>query len=128
VRFQFFCYEPKGLMNESMSTNSSEPAFDLSEIVELYKQDARRMIADMYSAMSRWDELGRGGPARAELRRLSHQLRGSGRTYGFRNVTRYSKAIEHIVVKLERNRLQADEAVRASIQNKIDRLAAAFGV
>jgi len=105
----------------------SEPTLDLSEIIDLYKEDARRMIAAMQNAHSRWEDIQRGGAARQELRRLSHQLRGSGRTYGFRNVTQFSKAIESIMQKLEKNTLTADDRVRESIQKMIDRLNAVFG-
>src|SRR5256885_265633 len=97
-----------------------EPALDMSEIIGLYKEDARRMVSDMRSALQRWDEVKIGGPARNDLRRLSHQLRGSGRTYGFRNVTRISKAMEQIVQKLEKQILEADERVKKAMAGKID--------
>ena len=103
-----------------------EPALDLSEIMDLYKEDARRMAALMQSAVSRWEEVRQAGPARQELRRLSHQMRGSGRTYGFRQVTRICKAIENIVQKLEKNKLPADDRARESLGRKIDRLVAVF--
>src|SRR5690348_8004231 len=103
--------------------NAPEPLLDLSEIVDLYKDDARRMVQDMRNAIQHWDEFRGGGTPRSELRRLSHQLRGSGRTYGFRNVTRISKAMEQIVVKLDRKQLAADDRVKKSLIGKIDRLA-----
>ena len=103
-----------------------EPALDLSEIIGLYKEDAKRMVEQMQSALSRWEEVQQGGPARQELRRLSHQMRGSGRTYGFREVTRFCRAMENIVQKLEKNRLPADDRVREALRRKIDRLAAVF--
>ncbi len=104
----------------------TEPILDLSEIVDLYKEDARRMIDKMQQALARWEEVQHAGPARQELRRLSHQLRGSGRTYGFRSVTRFCKAIENIMLKLEKARLTADERVHASIRQKLDSLVSAF--
>ncbi|HVO32641.1 MAG TPA: Hpt domain-containing protein, partial [Elusimicrobiota bacterium] len=67
-----------------------------------------------------------GGPARQELRRLSHQLRGSGRTYGFRRVTAISKAVEQIIQKLEKRTLTADERVKESVSAKIEMLASVF--
>jgi len=103
-----------------------EPALDLSEIMDLYKEDAKRMIGQMRFALSRWSEVQQGGPARQELRKLSHQMRGSGRTYGFRQATRICKAMENIVVKLENNRLSANDRVQKSLQAKIDRLAVVF--
>ena len=103
-----------------------EPALDMSEIIGLYKEDAKRMINDMRSAAQRWDEVCQGGAARSDLRRLSHQLRGSGRTYGFRNVTRISKAMEQIVQKLEKQTLAADDRVKKSVSCMIERLAAIF--
>ena len=99
-----------------------EPALDLSEIIDLYKEDVKRMVGLMRSAMGRWDELVKGGAPHQELRRLSHQLRGSGRTYGFHNVTRISKALEHIVQKLEKKTLAGDERVKQSLAKKIERL------
>jgi chemotaxis protein histidine kinase CheA len=103
-----------------------EPALDLSEIMDLYKEDARRMAGQMLAAWSRWEEVQAGGSARQELRRLSHQLRGSGRTYGFRQVTRLCKAIENMVQKLEKNKLAPDERLRESIRKKVERLMAVF--
>lgn len=86
------------------------------------------MITKMREAVARWDEVVQGGNARQELRRLSHQLRGSGRTYGFRNVTRFSKAMESIVQKVEKNKVPADDRARQSLKAKIDRLAAEFSI
>jgi chemotaxis protein histidine kinase CheA len=103
-----------------------EPLLDLSEIIDLYKEDARKMIEKMLAALKRWDEVKQGGAARAELRRLSHQLRGSGRTYGFRSVTRSCKAIENIVFRLEKNKLAPNERVQESIRKKLESLVAAF--
>ncbi len=104
----------------------SEPALDMSEIIGLYKDDARRMIDEMRSALGRWGEVASGGPAQHDLRRLSHQLRGSGRTYGYRNVTCISKAVEQIVQKLEKQAFPADERVQRSIAAKIEKLAGIF--
>jgi chemotaxis protein histidine kinase CheA len=103
-----------------------EPILDLSEIMGLYKEDALRTVARMQDAFSRWSEVQQGGPARADLRRMSHQLRGSGRTYGFRHVTRICKAIENITIKMEKNALIADSRVQASIQTKLALLGTAF--
>src|ERR1041384_1915118 len=97
----------------------SEPALDLSEIIDLYIEDAKRMVSLMQGALARWEEFQRGGAARQELRRLSHQLMGSGRTHGFRNVTRIGKAIEGIVQKVEKDKLPADATVRESLREKI---------
>jgi chemotaxis protein histidine kinase CheA len=99
---------------------------DMSEIVDLYKEDARRMVADMRDALTRWKEVGVGGPAGQVLRRFSHQLRGSGRTYGFRSVSRISKAVEHIMIKIETRGLPADERTRNSIGAKVEKLATIF--
>jgi chemotaxis protein histidine kinase CheA len=104
----------------------SEPILDMSEIVDLYKEDARRMIITMRSAVGRWDEVTHGGTARQELRRISHQLRGSGRTYGFRNVTRIGKAVEQIMQKLEKQAVPPDQRTQRSITDKIERLAVIF--
>lgn|GEM_PF-1858030 len=104
----------------------TEPAFDMSEIIALYKEDARRAIAEMQASINNWTEIVNAGQARQNLRKLSHQLRGSGRTYGFHAVSRISKAMENIMMKLEKNTLPAGERVRGSIQKKIDRLAQAF--
>jgi chemotaxis protein histidine kinase CheA len=106
--------------------SSPEPVLDMTEIVGLYKEDARRMVGELRSALGRWDEVVHGGAALSDLRRLSHQLRGSGRTYGFRSVTRVSKAIERIVQKLERQAVAADDRVRHAVARKIDRLDAIF--
>ena len=103
-----------------------EPALDLSEIVDLYKEDARRMVRAMRAAMQRWDEVAAGGPACLELRKYSHQLRGSGRTYGFRDVTRVAKAMEHLTEGLQKHALPADDRMRESILAKIDRLGSIF--
>lgn len=104
----------------------AEPILDLSEIVGLYKEDALKTVGKMHDAFARWEEVQRGGPARAELRKMSHQLRGSGRTYGFRHVTRFCKALENITIKLEKNELAADDRVRAAIQKKLTLLDSAF--
>ena len=96
----------------------------MSEIIDLYKEDARRMAGQMRSALARWEDVQEGGPSRQELRKLSHQLRGSGRTYGFRDVTSLCKAIENIVQKLERGKLSADDRMRGSLARKVDRLTA----
>lgn len=106
----------------------AEPALDLSEIVDLYKEDARRMVKQMRDSLAHWDDVVAGGVARKDLRRLSHQLRGSGRTYGFRNVSRIGKALERIIQSLEKNALQADDRTRASVQKKINQLAGVFEV
>jgi len=105
---------------------SNEPALDMSEIVDLYKEDARRMVEDMHKALTRWAEVATGGAPRQELRRLSHQLRGSGRTYGFRSVTRIGKAMEQIMQKLEKQALPADERTRKAVAVKVERLAQIF--
>lgn len=107
-------------------SGAPEPMVDMSEIVGLYKEDARRMIRDMASALGRWDEVCIGGPARNDLRRLSHQLRGSGRTYGFHSATRVSKAMEKVIQKLEKQTLQADDRVHAAIGRMIQRLGDVF--
>jgi chemotaxis protein histidine kinase CheA len=104
----------------------SEPALDLSEIIGLYKQDARHSVDQMRAAAQRWDEVGRCGPACLELRKLAHQLRGSGRTYGFRRVTRIGKAIEHVMIKLQGQRLKADDRLRKFLSDAIERLADDF--
>ncbi len=84
------------------------------------------MIERMQEALIRWEEVQHAGPAREELKRLSHQLRGSGRTYGFRSVTRFCKAIENIMLKLDKAKLAPDERVRASIRKKLDGLVSMF--
>lgn len=104
----------------------TEPAFDMSSIIALYKEDARQSVKTMAEAWDRWMEVSEGGQARQSLRKLSHQLRGSGKTYGFSFVTRASKAIENIMIKLDKKTLVADEKVRLSVKKKLDRLAAAF--
>jgi chemotaxis protein histidine kinase CheA len=104
----------------------AEPSLDLSEIMDLYKEDARIMIGKMRAAHRCWEDYQKGGPARTDIRRLAHQLRGSGRTYGFRQVSRYSKAIENITIKIDKAHLAADDRARESIAKKIDLLDAAF--
>jgi chemotaxis protein histidine kinase CheA len=103
-----------------------EPALDLTEIIELYREDAKIMVGKMEAALSRWPEVQQGGEARQILRRISHQLRGSGRTYGFRDVTRIGKAIENIMLKLEKATVPANDRARDAIRQKISRIAAAF--
>ncbi len=103
-----------------------EPVLDMSEIMELYKEDARVMVVRMQAALKNWPEVQAAGTARQDLRRISHQLRGSGRTYGFRNVTRISKAIEKIMIRMEAQKLSADDVVRASLQKKVQMLESAF--
>jgi chemotaxis protein histidine kinase CheA len=78
--------------------------------------------------LTRWEEVRQGGAARQELRRLSHQLRGSGRTYGFKEVTRVCKAMENIVLKIEKKQLEPDARAQESLRRKIDRLVAVFAV
>ncbi len=104
----------------------AEPALDLSEIIDLYKEDAKRMVEKMRGALLQWDDIKLGGAPRQELRKLSHQLRGSGRTYGFCQVTRVSKAIENIMLKLETSKVPADERARKTLFKKIERLASLF--
>ena len=104
----------------------AEPVLDMSEIVGLYKEDARAMVVRMQKALAAWPEVQAGGDARKELRRLSHQLRGSGRTYGFRNVTRISKAIEKIIIQLESQRLAAEDRVLQSLSRKVSILEGVF--
>jgi chemotaxis protein histidine kinase CheA len=104
----------------------SEPVLDLSEIVGMYKEDARRSVERMRESVRRWAEVGEGGPAGLEIRKLAHQLRGSGRTYGFRNVTRIGKALEHLMIKLEAKRIPADERLQKIITSNIERLAGIF--
>jgi chemotaxis protein histidine kinase CheA len=104
----------------------SEPVMDLSEIVGLYKEDARKSIASMRKAAEHWDEVLAMGPASQELRKLAHQLRGSGRTYGFREVTRLGKAMEQLMIKLQSKRIQGSDRLRALICTYIDRLAKVF--
>jgi chemotaxis protein histidine kinase CheA len=107
-------------------SGSPEPLLDLSEILDLYKEDARRMVEKMRAAVERWSEVASGGSAQYDLRKLSHQLRGSGRTYGFRDVSRISRAIESIMQKIEKRALPADRRVSQSVKMKIERLAAIF--
>jgi chemotaxis protein histidine kinase CheA len=104
----------------------SEPALDLSEIIDLYKEDARRSIEQMRAAATQWAEVAQGGAACQQLRKLAHQLRGSGRTYGFRNVTRIGKAMEHLMIKLQTKRIPADERLREILVKYIQRLAVIF--
>ena len=103
-----------------------EPALDLSEIVDLYKEDARLMVDKMRQAVGRWAEVVDGGQARQELRKLSHQLRGSGRTYGFRQVTRFSKAIEGIMLRIEKGAVKADDRTKRAVVSMIERVASEF--
>ena len=104
----------------------TEPVLDLSEIVGLYKEDARRSIELMRAAAHSWDDVRQGGAARIQLRKLAHQLRGSGRTYGFRSVTRIGKALEHMMIKLQAKRVQPDERVQKCVTRLIERLAITF--
>jgi hypothetical protein len=41
-------------------------------------------------------------------------------------VTRLCKAMENIILKLEKNNLKADDRVRQALSRKIERLAAVF--
>jgi hypothetical protein len=43
-------------------------------------------------------------------------------------VTRFCRAMENIVQKLEKNALPADDRVREALRRKIDRLAAVFSI
>src|SRR5687768_6396327 len=104
----------------------SEPALDLSEIVGLYKEDARRSVDQMRAAIKRWNEVVAAGPACQELRKLSHQLRGSGRTYGFHNVTRIAKAMEHLMIKIQAKKLPTNERLNKVLTGYIERLAGIF--
>ena len=104
----------------------SEPVLDLSEIVGMYKEDARRSVEQMRTAIKRWEEVAQGGPACLELRKLAHQLRGSGRTYGFREVTRVGKAMEHLIMRLQAKHLPADERLRTVLTSHIERLGTIF--
>ena len=104
----------------------TEPVLDLSEIVGLYKEDARKSVEKMRAAAQRWDDVISGGPAGLELRKLAHQLRGSGRTYGFRNVTRLGKALEHLMVKLQSKRLASSDRLKKIVVDYIERLAVTF--
>ena len=106
----------------------AEPILDFSEIITLYKLDACQSVEKMKAALANWGEVTTGGPARSELRKLSHQMRGSGRTYGFKDVTRICKAMEKTIELLEKNRHDADETVRESLRCKIERLDAAFAM
>jgi chemotaxis protein histidine kinase CheA len=103
-----------------------EPAFDLSEIIALYKEDANRTIELMRKAVGHWAEVAMGGQAFQELRKWAHQLRGSGRTYGFRGVTRVSKAIEGIMIKMQKKTIPADDRTRLSVEKKLERLQTYF--
>jgi chemotaxis protein histidine kinase CheA len=107
-------------------SNSPEPVLDMSEIISLYKGDARKMVEEMRASLQRWDDLCAGGTARQTLRKISHQLRGSGRTYGFHSVSRVGKAIERVIQRLESRALQPDDRVRQSLANKVERLASIF--
>ena len=104
----------------------NEPVLDLTEIIGLYKEDARRSIQQMRAAVQRWEEVCGGGPASLELRKLAHQLRGSGRTYGFRNVTRIGKALEHLMIKLQAKRLPPSERLQKRVADYVERLAVIF--
>ena len=104
----------------------TDPVLDLSEIIGLYKEDARRSIAQMRTAAQNWKEVAALGPACLELRKLAHQLRGSGRTYGFRNVTRQGKALEHLMIKLQAKRFPADKRLQTLITVHIEKLATIF--
>ena len=85
------------------------------------------MVQKMRDALARWDEVIQGGAARQDLRRLSHQLRGSGRTYGFRSVTRIAKAMESIILKIDKQVVPADDRARESLRTKIERIGHVFG-
>ena len=104
----------------------TEPVLDLSEIVGMYKEDARRSVSQMRTAVENWDQIVTDGPARQEIRKLSHQLRGSGRTYGFRDVSRVAKAMEHAIILLQSNRVDADDRLRKCLTGWIERLADIF--
>jgi chemotaxis protein histidine kinase CheA len=104
----------------------TEPVMDLSEIVGMYKEDARQAVEKMRAATQQWADVGAGGPACQELRKYAHQLRGSGRTYGFRNVTRIGKALEHLMIKLQNHRLPADERLKTVITRHVEQLGTIF--
>src|SRR5258706_2149394 len=104
----------------------SEPVLDLTEIIGLYKEDARKSVARMRTAVQHWEDVITGGPAGLELRKLAHQLRGSGRTYGFRDVTRLGKALEHLMIKLQAKKIPSSDRLRALISKYVDRLATVF--
>jgi chemotaxis protein histidine kinase CheA len=104
----------------------NEPIMDLSEIIGLYKEDARRSVGAMRAALGRWEDVCRLGPAALELRKLAHQLRGSGRTYGFRDVTRLGKAMEHVMIRLQTKKIGPDERCRTLLTGYVDRLTKIF--
>jgi chemotaxis protein histidine kinase CheA len=114
-------------LDEPGRARMSEPILDLSEIMDLYKADARRMVGEMQSLLGRWEEVASSVTGRKELRRLAHQLRGSGRTYGFRDVSRICKAMETIVIKFDSQHLTDAERIRQSLCAKVERLATIFG-
>jgi chemotaxis protein histidine kinase CheA len=105
---------------------AGEPALDMSEIIDLYKDDARRMVGEMRQALEHWPDVVSKGASFQQLRRLSHQLRGSGRTYGFRSVTLICKALEKTVQKMEKCQVVADDRTRHWMSVQVDRLAAIF--
>jgi chemotaxis protein histidine kinase CheA len=104
----------------------AEPMMDLSEIVGLYKEDARRSVQHMQTALQQWDDVVAGGPAALELRKLAHQLRGSGRTYGFREVTRLGKALEHLMIMLQAKQVPGNDRLNKVITRYVNRLAVIF--
>jgi chemotaxis protein histidine kinase CheA len=104
----------------------SEPVLDLSEIIGLYKTDARRSVDQMRAALQQWDDFSQGGAACALVRKLAHQLRGSGRTYGFRDVTRIAKAMEKITIKIQAKTFAADDRLRDFMTASVKRLAVIF--
>src|SRR5258708_38286484 len=104
----------------------TEPVLDLSEIVGLFKQDDRLTVMRMKAEAQCWDEVIQGGPACLQLRKLAHQLRGSGRTYGFRDVTRIGKALELLMVKLQSKHLKPDQRLQTFVARCLERLADIF--
>ena len=104
----------------------NEPAWDLGELVGVYKEDARKTVAHMRDALARWDEMAENGPASQELRKLAHQLRGSGRTYGFRNVSRVAKALERLVIKLQSKSLEPSDRLLQVMKKNVQRLSEIF--
>ena len=105
-----------------------EPAFDLSEIVDLYKADARASVAQLCLHMKNLSNVVQGAEAVAGVRRISHQLRGSGKTYGFPQVTRLSKALERISISIQAHRIDLSERTVGVIQRYIGKLASIFEV
>lgn len=103
-----------------MTTSSQKLARQLYFLREQYSQQLPGKLAQLDAAWFAIQE--RSAQSLADLHRLAHSLTGSGATFGFMELSRASRSLEHALQPLLANGLAIDEAQKSQLHQLLQQI------